>query len=296
MSRDEISESEYAPWLAAAMASGVVMTAFRSSWISVFPPLLMVLPVSYLTAGMSSPRWLERVQWLSIIPLGAFFLIDSDSCWPAQGARIAVPLVIAVMAAVSASHKTSIAAASSNILRYGMYFVIGTVMVAVLPGMKWENLKTQEVQWDPMLIPVLLLPVIGGRKTDKRPLKGAAALLVTLSVLAAGLYEGSKGVYAAARMNISGNIRIESITASGMTLGYYIFVCFLLSRSGELWENRGGNRESGVWISTITMLLLTWSGWNLRSDALAGLIALVWSIIPLGNNLAKFVKIVLDKT
>lgn len=246
--------------------------AVGKNWL----PTLMLVLVSFLLctwmSGQEEPKWswFYPLRLVALILLLSWALNRTHSCWPGDGAELAVPAGLILLAAYAVWKGSAIRA--SSVLRYGMYFVLVLLAVLGIPQIRQGNIRPKAELPDMELAAVLLLPLLA-RKTGRysyNPI-GAAALIA--SVVAGGclsLYQYSRGVCIGEAV-----IHLESVAACAITVGYFAMLCFLLDGI------RRGGRGWLVWFGALAAYGFYLLGIPIDPQLFVLLIIVLWAILPM---------------
>ena len=282
-----------------AMIAPVVQTASRCSWMAALGIGALCVGVCWLQEKLEISKWgwLSAVQWIWLIVTGGSTLRWTGYGW--QTDAWSIPGVILLLSAWTAAGGNRRSMAAGNVLRFGILTLLGTVLVSGLWDIRTENLKPSWALSGAGLITVLLLPAAipteGRKKAGWFLLALAGAVsMVTTGVLTEDYALGHESPFYELSKNVKllGTAkRFESLSAAGLTLGFYVFLTRLLRGCADFGKVLRIDREKeSVWISAAGMAI----GYGLeywRYEKILALgTALLFGVLPLIAGIAKKMK------
>lgn len=306
MFNDANNKKLHSSWLLAALVAPVTQTASNCSWPSVALVAVLCLVINYgmekLHVERTTGRWVGAIQWLWMLLVISEFMHWVMYCWPIYENYHVVPLTLLLLAAYTVSKGTKTAARAGSALKVALLSLIGVILFAGIREVRLENLKPVWQMQTAHLITAMLIPVMGFRYGEWKGKRKVFEYALGVSVITAGVmslayvrrvdapfYELSRGI------RIFGtDLRLESLVAAGMTLGYYVLLSYLIGITADAWEPEK-HRVRSIWISALFAGLVFISGMRLNSRLLAIGNLVIWSVIPILKNIGKNMKLVLDK-
>ena len=271
------------PFHTMALLIPAAEAAVGKNWL---PSLVLVLACFLLCAWMSTQdqpdwKWLRLLRCVTLILLLSWSLEWTHSCWPSRGAALVVPALLLVLACYGVwkgSGKTACA-----VLRYGMYLVLGILILLGLSQIKLDSLRPQAQLPDMRLAVMLLLPLL-----ERTEGKGRYAWVGFAAIAAAIFTGGFASLYEYSRGLSIGGVteHVESIAACGITVGYFGLLTYLLEalkqEGEEGWVLLAGSAGAyGLYLM----------GVEIRPELYAVLLLIMWVILPsLGRQKNKLKK------
>jgi len=303
---NETSKREDSRYLLGAMAAPVTQAASNCSWLVALSVgtlcMAIALGLEKLEVGNARTRFLAAVQWLWMLLVISEFLHWTMLCWPNHKNYYVVPLLILLLAAVSASKGREAAARAVGILFWVLAALLGTVLLSGIKEIKLENLMTQWKMQTAYLVLVMLIPVMGigiGKTKQKKDIViyGWTVAAVTSGVLSLGLIERMHAPFYEMSKSLSllgVGQRFESLVAAAMTMGYFALTSYLLTISANAWDG-GVRTKRSVWISAAFSALVFLSGMRMNSRLLALGSLAIWALFPMVEKISKNRNFSLDK-
>lgn len=274
------SDESYIPFRFMALAIPAIDAAIGINWL---PVLIVSLAAMLIWIWMEHvqtecPKWLSILRTVSLPLIGGYLLKGAATCWPGEGARWAVPLVLGMLALYATAKSADASIRAASVLRYGMYLVL---LLLLYMGIS----QTDYTQWKPkpqlpsaMLCTALLLPVIGKKTGGKGKLLAflpIAASLVTAGVTVNGLYSYSRG------LSLHGiSAHMESITACAMTVGYFALFLYVLDSAAKEWKTKGSNDFRKQLAVAAAIVILAILELPMNGIIYIALMLILWVIAP----------------
>lgn len=290
--KQTLPENEYRPFLTMAMVVPLAQAVSVSSWVSVLTVGLPSIFLAMFVKPEKSPPWLALMQWTGIVILTSEYLHWTWGCWPEEGTELLVPVILLILAVLACMKGEAAAGRAAGVLRYGTFFAIGAVLFSGAGELEINRLAPQWRMDSVSVIPLLLLPALGGESNNKNAAWAAGILLYTAAVSAVttGVMQYKGDFYQLSRsLSIFGVAeRFESITAAAMTLSFFSLLAFLLSRGGAAWECLGGTTHTlGTLLAGILALILYLTGLRLPQIILTEGILVLWVVLPFLTSLKR---------
>lgn len=284
-------ENETLPFCRMALVIPAAEAAIGTNWL---PTLISALGAELLCTwlnGNQKPklRWLSCLRILALSFLLASFLEPMQRTWADDRGRYAVPAVILALA-VYASTKGNGMRRAANVLRYGMYAVLGILAYASIKRTEISGWMPSPELPSASLAVILLLPLL-----QPNGERGKALFLFPFPILAALLTAGTKtdNLYAYARgLSLHGVAEhLESLAACAATVGWFALVCYITEAFTEEFSET--QKEAGKYqaaILTVPAYLIWIFGLTPKKEAVCALLLTLWGIIPLFCTLKKKMK------
>lgn len=267
-------------WLCfpAIQAAALIQTASGENWVDVMLMAALAWVLLRLPRAERIPKWMELLQALWNAALIGQVLSWFSGCWPEFFPWACLGLVFLALWQTTKGEKAVAAAAS--VLGLFQLALIAGVLLAAVQDIHIQNLMPQYPRFPGWLLTILLLPALGGKEKDSAFWPGAWALLICLitrGVVPAGAASDHVNTFWEMSRSISvfGKIRrMESLTAVGLSLGFFLLLCFLLG---------GGKRGTRVGAALPAALGLALFGMNLTfSGAVAAAVSVIlWILLPM---------------
>lgn len=250
----------------AGSLAALAQTAAGAPWPGVILMSAGAAMLQKLTIEQSPPRWLQTVQSLWSAFLLSQVLTWAGESWPGGENRIWVGLIVLLLVWWLTRKGREAAAAASGVLGILELGLLAAVLLGSVREIKPENLLPARGLPDGWLLAVLLLPGIGQKRN------GLWALPFSLVTAGVGVC-GANAFWQMSRCASGfGSVRrLESLAATGLTIGLYLTAGELLSRQ---------NNTDRLWSAALTAGLFL-SGFHLNGWIAAAGAALVWWILPL---------------
>lgn len=252
-------------WLLTALAAPLAQTASGCSWTAVLGTgavcLCLCWAAERMRRGNPSGKLFSGVQWLWLTFVMGAALGWTAECWQDGKGSPVIGAALLLLAAWTASKGSGVSSRAGNLLRFFLAVLIGGVLLSGLGDIRFPNLKPQWRMNSAYVVTLFLLPAAAACGTgEKSGGKSKLAILlfavgtaaVTSGVLSAGYAARQDSAFfeLSRSAELLGTARrFESLAALGMTLGYYVFLTFLLNLSGA-WVERAvpGKRNLGIWL------------------------------------------------
>lgn len=204
--------------------------------------------------------------WLAVV-LSQFLSYSAD-CWPtAEKSTPIVPLVLLMLATISAARDWKFAASGISVLFWIMLFLLGIVLLAGVPNLKGEYLAIGTNEIKASVLFSLLLPAAASfmpcRKVKISPLIMVAVIGTVIAIWVSGIlspniasqvqwpfYEASRSVQL---LNVAK--RLEALTSAGVTIGNYALYSMLLRSARSIGDKFQKGKETLVIIAVISATL-----------------------------------------
>lgn len=249
MYQKKISENQASAWLASALAVPLARTAADCSWVAAGTVGAVCAAVCWGVRKMivQPGPWLRRIQCLWICVLISELLHWSGQCWTDKRGEYVIPLVLLALGLWAVWGGRGKAIRTGCTLLWPMLLPLGAVLLSSIPQVSLKELLPTWKMAGAHMVWVLLLPVFStmeSRGRGGRMAVGLAVLALTASVAAGSVLppdeRGGETIYELSRsISLFGVAeRFESLTASGLTIGYFSAVAFLLDAQTKGEENR----------------------------------------------------------
>lgn len=283
-------------WLLTALAAPLAQTASGCSWAAVLGTGTVCLCLCWAAEGMRrrdpSGKLFSGMQWLWLIFVMGAALKWTAECWQDGQGSAVIGATLLLLAAWTASKGSSVSSRAGNLLRFFLAVLIGGVLLSGLGDIRLTNLRPQWRMNSAHIVTLFLFPAAaawgtGGKSGGKSKLAILLFAVCTAAVTSGVLSAGYAARQASAFYELSRSAellgtarRFESLAALGMTLGYYVFLTFLLDLSGA-WAERAvpGKRNLGIWLGAAGGMLMLLTG-TLNDRYLAVGSVGVWIILP----------------
>ncbi len=281
------NEKVYNTFCLMALTVPAAEAAVGTNWL----PTMVVALAAFLLCtwmnGREDPqwKWLSALRMIVICLLIAWLLDWTHSCWPGNGAAYVVPAALLIAAVWAVGRGSETAQRAANVLRYGMYLVLGVLLFSGIKNLSLDKLYPSGELPDLSLCAVLLLPLLAQKTGRGNPI-GLTALLaaiVTAGTGATSLYTYSRG------LSIRGIAEhIESVTACAVTVGFFAALCFLLENGKREWTNVGKGSAWFVLLLAAAAYLIYALAPQPRAEAYVVSEVILWVLIPLIWNIKIF--------
>lgn len=213
------------PWMLAAMTPSAMIAAETPwPWAALTGAVCGILNMLAVRWGKTGPRW---VRFLYALLLVALLMPLAERCWVNESGIPAIGLTLLLLAAASTWKSGENANRTGNVIFWLEAILLGMFALAGLKDWKWQGVPTGGYRWE--LIPLLLLPTLGGEQTDGKDgwKIGIGTFLIptVFALLATGQMPGiqSDGFRKLAQSvgvpGLSG--RMDAVAACTMTLGFF---------------------------------------------------------------------------
>lgn len=278
-------------WLCfpAIQAAALIQTASGENWVDVVLMAALAWVLLRLPRAQRIPRWVELLQILWSGVLTGQVLCWFSGCWP--GFPLWACLGLVVLALWQTAKGSKAVAAAASVLGLFQLALIAGVLLAGVHSVRVPNLFPRYPHFPGWLLTALLLPALGGKEKGNAlwPCVWALVIcLVTGGVVPAGATQSSVNAFweMSRSLSVFGKIRrLESLTAVGLSLGFFLLLCFLLG---------GGKKESKVEKVLPAALGLSLFGMNLTvgGNMAAAVSVVLWILLPMlaGFSLQKRTK------
>lgn len=267
-------------WLGfpAIQAAALVVTASGIGWAEAALSAVLAWLLLRLPRAERLPEWMGNTQAIWNGVLAGQVLCWFAGCWPELTLWAALGLLILALWQVGKGEKAT-QSASSVLGLFQMLLIVG-VLAAGIQSIKLENLRQDLPGLNGWLITILLLPALG-RKEERGSLwPGLWTLLISLitgGVMPVETITGSGNAFweMSRSITVFGKIRrLESLAAVGLSLGFYILVCFLLG---------GGQRRvtGKSLIPVVGAFLVFFTNGSIPGVWAAAVSILLWIVLPL---------------
>lgn len=223
-------------WILAALVIPVIQTASGTSWLWTAAALavcrLLCWGVENYTGD--APGWLKHLQGLWSIGILAELISWAGHCWPGGENTVHIPVLLMLLALFMAGKGRERTRQGAGILWWLILALMLPTGIAGIREIRWETLRHPLAWGNPALPAILLLPGMT-RGSGKHLWIPAMAASVIVQGVIWGI-AGESPIYEMSRsLNLFGTVkRFESLTAIGMTLGYFLTMSYvLLGRGGK---------------------------------------------------------------
>ncbi|MGN1027189.1 MAG: hypothetical protein ACI4P4_12390 [Faecousia sp.] len=247
-------------WFLTALAVPVMQAASGCSWLTSAALGILCLGVCAGLEAMDVPetKWLSAVQWIWMTVVLSAALEWTLYCWPSDSPVIPGTLLLLAVWTAAGGEEQSLRVGS--LLRFFLIALLGAVLLSGVWDIRGENLRPNWRMDNADLVTVLLLPTagvcLGGKGAGSKLF--LLALTIAVSAVVTGVLSGPfAAIQASAIYELSKSVRLlgvaerfESLAAAGMTLGYYVFVCWSLTLCGRWGKTVTGNETAWpVWLT-----------------------------------------------
>ena len=289
---ERIPARQLAAWLFVATLPPLIQLTSGDSWLWLLVLGGGCLVLNWIRGRLMLPKW-EYIPGvvLTVIVLGEFAARSAGS-WPVGNSDPAVPLILLVLAAWSASKGAQAAVRAGAVLSLFVVLMYAFYFAAGLEQVRWEWLKPTGQMVEPLGLLVLLIP----SATSIFPIKGTGgngkrilglciavgAVLLTQGVLSpkvATLLENPFYEMSRSLELLGVAQRFEALTCVTATVGWFALMTLLMSVNGKLIERiRPGWGCLGVWTSAIGA-----AGWYLCGLHISGwILTEIWAVFWVG--------------
>ena len=251
--------------LPAAALAALSRTAGGAPW----PEILLfgagAAVLRKMPKAQTLPRWVQAVQ-----ALWSAFLLNQTLRWVGESwtkaeNRIWIGLILLALAWWLARKGRESVRAAAQVLGIFTFGLLAAVLLGSLRDIRWENLLPRTGRADGWLLAILLLPGEG---------RGSGWLWAFLfCIVTAGVGCGGEPAFLEMSRSISGFgsvKRLESLAATGLTLGLFLLAAELLSQ-----ENPGDRAWSAALAAGLFLSGFCLNGWIAAACA-----ALAWCVLP----------------
>lgn len=309
MSGNELSEKQKRLWLLAAISAPLAQLTGGTSWLAVLLTGVLCGAFLYFVQRLrdhidSFPSWFAAAVQIWVLVKLLFLIKVAGNCWQADQSGYFVPVVLLLLAALSAQKGLKAAAGAACIVFCFIVVGYGTTIAASLQSMriKWLMCGTKEIQ--PQLVAVFLIPVVTlllpQRNRTLNPtilgiiaaLGGLLALSVNgvLSPGLAGNYE-NRFFEMSRSISIAGMIeRIEAVTAAVMVLGWFALFSIYFGALSEMWSTVTEFKMIPVWMTAGVVAALYVLGLNVNTGVALGADAALCVLILVQAEIARWKK------
>lgn len=210
--------------LAAMTPSAMIAAETPWPWAALTGAVCGILNMLAVRRGKTGPRW---VRFLYVLLLVALLMPLAERCWVNESGIPAIGLTLLLLAAASTWKSGENANRTGNVIFWLEAILLGMFALAGLKDWKWQGVPAGGYRWE--LIPLLLLPTLGGEQTDGKDgwKIGIGTFLIptVFALLATGQMPGiqSDGFRKLAQSvgvpGLSG--RMDAVAACAMTLGFF---------------------------------------------------------------------------
>lgn len=277
----------------AAMLAPMAQAAANQGWTTVLPTAAvgLLLCLAVWRKRPELPAWIGILEWAWLILLLPTVLSQTAACWPQAKHTPTIPLVLLLLAAVSAEKGAARAGAS-------VFWLICLLLAGVLGA----GVRELEPTWllpepnmpEPLSCAVFLLPALAGFMTEDRPQTGwiaAVGLIGTIMSafvvggISPGLARGNQGAFYlySKSLTLFGTAkRLEALASVLLTISWFCLLSWLLSAAGAAAENvRKGWGASFTRLGAVLGASLLLLGWKMPDLATLGGSLLLWIGVPL---------------
>ena len=218
-------------------AAALIQTASGAAWTDVAFTAALAWLLLRIPRVRELPEWLGglRIIWNAFLisqVLGWF-----SDCWPGFGIWAAAGLLLLSLWQTGKGNKA--VAASVSVLGLFQLALIGGVLAAGVQSIRPANLQPRFPAFQGWLLTALLLPALGTEEESGSLWPGLWAVgisLVSGGVVPAGSLQTGENAFREMSRSLSvfGKIRrLESLTAVGLSLGFFTLLCLLLGQGNE---------------------------------------------------------------
>ena len=252
-------------WIVAAMAAPLAQFAAGESWLTVAAVGLAGLVLCLAAWGWGwnpqLPGWLAALEWAWIACLLPMVLLQTGASWPQAKNEIAIPLVLLLLAVLSAQQGATRAARACA----AAFWLVGLLLAGILGA----GVKELEPQW---MLPEIrmprdkavwafLLPSIIVFLPAEKP---KAGWLLAVGILGAVIAAWTAGVVSPKLAAAEGNPfylysesltvfgtakRMEALVSAALTMSWFCTLSLLLAGAAHLGERILG--KYGVWLAAV---------------------------------------------
>ncbi len=295
MNHNDISERGERRWIAAAGLVPLLQAASRGSWLTVLVTCggILLLCRWLLKFPVEPPKWLLTLQSVWICLIVSELLHWSGYCWTEHRNAYGAPLILLTLSVWLSAGGTKQAQRIGNVLLWPVLVMLGAVLLAAVPSVRFENLlpswKMPDAYFISMLLVFLLHRKQEGSNRTKQEL-GIGAIAVAVAAAAGGVLSGEVSgsieapIYELGRsVGLFGGVeRFESLVAVAMTIGYFVSISYLLLRSKDALPGKGAN-----WAGAGASAALYLSGIRVDSRVMAIGCVVLWVAVPAALDFKK---------
>ncbi len=216
------------------------------------------LPISVLPGnfeGLSKP--LLALEWASTVLAVTVLLPASGSYWPGKGSEVAVPLVLLVLAGLTANESRG--ANVAGMLGWIVGLMSAAVWVLGMKGVRAQWLQPERMPWREELILPLMLPAlmkIWKKERTARAALGIGVMAAVLGILVQGnlsiavAQQEAAPFYLMARSLRLGSLsRMEPLVSMLLTFSWFSLGLYLVM-AGKAFLVRAGIKEHyALWMT-----------------------------------------------
>ncbi len=282
------------------MVAPLAQFVARQSWLGAALAATVGVALCWLTWRVVSsqpqlPRWIWMVEWCFLTVLLPDLLRQTGLCWPDANRVPTIPLILLLLAVLSAEQGAIRAARASATV----FWFIGLLMAGILgAGVKelhgaWM-LPTTEfpafIAFWVFLLPALLVLLPRDRAPGGGWLLGVGCLGVVIAAWTGGVIspglaaeeEGAFYLYSKSLTVLGTAKRMEALASAVLTMSWFCTLSWLLTASGHAAEKvRQGWGRAGVWLAALLAGIAFFVNLTVPvSVTLAGSIVL-WILLPM---------------
>lgn len=288
-------------WMLTAVGALLVLKAPNSGLLSniilgVLGGGVCLLVARFCAAGKYG-RWMYLLQWVWSCVMLLYFLGDAAAVWNARG-DVVLPICLMLTGLWGSRNGVGRSAAVGSTLVWFVVPLLLGIIAASVENVRLDWAASGLLEWEKNLIPVLLLPsllwILGMKETGARgkwflliPAIGAVTAWVVRGTVPAytdwelGFTELSKSVELFGR-----TMRLEALSAFGLTLGMYCVISLLTSVSETCARNV--NPKLRGWSTAVTgaVVIVSLLCKITISDGIAAIGCLIcWVFVPVITQL-----------
>ncbi len=305
MKTPEVTPKALTAWVGCAMLGPLALNACRFPWLAVMLAGVLCTLLCTTIHGFSDGRIWQSKPCCAVLCLWNLYAAGAVAsqaavCWPGRGSNLVVPLVLLLLAAISAWNGADRASRVAATVCPLCVLVFAVVLACGVSSVRWERLAFSDAAPGGMLLFVFLLPIaatgiprVPGLAIG-RCMAGLTAFAVLVSLTAVGalslpvaLTRGDAFYQFARSIRLFSAVqRFESVAAVAVTCSIYAMLSLLLSGGAHLAEEfRPGWGRWAVALGAGAGAAAIAGGAILRGRELAAVALLIWGILPLMTQL-----------
>lgn len=303
---DKIQATQLKSWLLVAMIAPILSMNGNAGWVGVLGTVLISVLITAMQQRLNAliPKWLGFIQliWIGLY-LGSVAK-ESISCWEIVKDPRVLAVALLALAGFAVMKGIKGCARSVSLL---FWFVVPVTAIVLVAGSKDLNLseirmRATDIDWN--LIPVFLLPAVGG-KLSENGMKGSArcviiaggAALVVSALMDAALIpqvaiERQNAFYEYAKSATLFGVakRFEAVSACLLTVGWFAFFTLIFSVAEKHCENIiKGSGPVSVWAVVLIAVLVMYN-MHITSVVIGKIGLIFWGVLPLAAQVVERVK------
>lgn len=287
-------------WIAGAMAAPLTQFVAREPWptaalAAAIGCLLCLLAWKWTALDLQMPGWLWVLEWCWLAALLPGILSKTGLCWPDAQQVPTIPLILLLLAVLSAEQGASRAARVSATA----FWLIGLLLAGIL-GAGVKELSGQwllpvptvpkVVSFWVFLLPALLVLMPRERYTSGGWLLGIGCLGIVVAAWTGAVISPQLAaeepsafyLYSESLTMLGAAKRMEALASSALTMSWFCLLSWMLTASGHAAEKiHEGWGKLSVWGAALAAAIVLFLGWEMPSWAAAAGSVVLWICIPI---------------